>query len=212
MANVVFGNTASFEIPLTLRRLTNVNGVRQIIDADFIPNAAYPIELVFSCGAKSYKYNVSMRGHVACVELDGSLPVGSYSMTILCRDANGKPLRFKERGVVNIVDVTRDAGIDPGIEFQIETRHLEAAVNVVEANGQDGRGILKTEYKESDEDGGFNLLTVFYTDNTSETFRLKNGSGGGSHGINAVYDSQHERLVFPAGSVVVVNERLIIMQ
>lgn len=49
---------------------------------------------------------------------------------------------------------------------------------------------------------------LFYRYVTNEGWVQVGGSGSG---INAVYDATNERIIFPAGSAVVVNERLIIL-
>ena len=55
---------------------------------------------------------------------------------------------------------------------------------------------------------------IFYDKNTEAFYRWNGSSWQKSSsrgsGINATYDSINERLIFPAGSAVVVNERLII--
>lgn len=55
---------------------------------------------------------------------------------------------------------------------------------------------------------------LVYCDKSDNTLYRWNGSEwqqvGGSSGIRATYDAVNERLIFPTGSAVVVNERLII--
>lgn len=128
----VYGNLLRLRIPLTLRVINNEGETPVATDADFIPNAGYPVMVIFADGAKSHRYNAVMDGNVAVVEVKGDLPIGSWALAILCRDADGNPMRFAQRDVVRVVNYSADAGLDPGIEFQGEVHVLDAAVKVIE--------------------------------------------------------------------------------
>lgn len=114
-------------IPLTLRVVTIENGVATETDTEFIPNAAFPVQVVFDKGTK-FTFEATMSDNVAYVSDMGTLPVGVYSVTVLCRNGENEPLRFKQNMVLNVVDTSAEAGIEPGVEYIGVTHTLDAAV------------------------------------------------------------------------------------
>jgi hypothetical protein len=124
----VAGNVLRLAIPLTLRVVDSSGGTPVTTDSDFIPNSAYPVEVVLSRGAMEYSYQADMDGNVASMEDLGELEPGTYSITVLCRNDDGEPMRFKQRQVIQVVDATAEAGIESGVEYQAETHCLNAAI------------------------------------------------------------------------------------
>ena len=125
----VQGNVLMLAIPLQREIVSLVNGRVDISYEDFVPTG--PVTVVLTCGNYAAKYKATMDDeltNVAHIEDNGTLPVGVYSITIRCRDENTKPMRYKKRAVVNVVDTTAEAGITPGIEFEAGTQWLDAAV------------------------------------------------------------------------------------
>ncbi len=125
----VQGNVLTLAIPLQREIVSLVNGQVDISYEDFVPTG--PVTVVLTCGNYAAKYKATMDDeltNVAHIEDNGTLPVGVYSITIRCRDENTKPMRYKKRAVVNVVDTTAEAGITPGIEFEAGTQWLDGAV------------------------------------------------------------------------------------
>lgn len=125
----VQGNVLTLAIPLQREIVSLVNGQVDISYEDFVPTG--PVTVVLTCGNYAAKYKATMDDeltNVAHIEDNGTLPVGVYSITIRCRDENTKPMRYKKRAVVNVVDTTAEAGIVPGAEFETGTQWLDAAV------------------------------------------------------------------------------------
>jgi len=123
---IVQGNVLRLAIPLTLRTLEKVGDEIQSTDTDFIPTNN--VKITLSKMTKEYKFTPTIEGHVAYIEDEGTLPIGIYSITIITKDGNGKPLRYKDRGCVGVYDTAAEAGITPGIEFEAGTQWLNAAV------------------------------------------------------------------------------------
>jgi len=123
---IVQGNVLRLAIPLTLRTLEKVGDEIQSTDTDFIPTNN--VKIALSKMTKEYKFTPTIEGHVAYIEDEGTLPIGIYSITIITKDGNGKPLRYKDRGCVGVYDTAAEAGITPGIEFEAGTQWLDAAV------------------------------------------------------------------------------------
>ena len=70
-----------------------------------------------------------MEGNVAIITDDkGEVSSGLYGVTITCLDQEGKPRRFAMANAIKIVTYTADAGIEAGVEFNVETYTLEGAV------------------------------------------------------------------------------------
>lgn len=179
----VEGNKLRLAIPLTIQTVTVDDGETSAAVTDFVPNPSYPVEIVLKRGSKERKYDAWMDGNIAVMEDSGTLERGIYSVIVLCRNDAGEPLRFKQRDVVEVVDLTAEAGIEAGIEYNAETHYLDAAVFMAVS----GVGIARWEVTESHESGGENVLKIILTDGREFTFTVRNGVDG-----NAVL--RHEAL------------------
>ena len=124
----VYGNVLRLAIPLTLRSLMKDGDTVVATDSDFIPSSEYPVNVVFGKGNKNIAIPAEMDGNVAIIEEKGKMPVGTYDITVECRDDLGQPYRFKKDTVLQVVDVTAEAGIEPTIEYEAQTWYLDAAV------------------------------------------------------------------------------------
>jgi len=169
----VFGNTLRLAIPLTLRTVMLVDGTVTTTDSDFTPTGN--VVVVFGQTARQVEFPASMRdGNVAVVVDYGTLPIGTYSITVLTHDSDGNPMRFKQRTVVKVVDATIDAGIDVGIEFESQEWLLNGAIFLA-VQGVDGVGIDSITTNESSISGEYNTVTFNLTDGTSYTLHVRNG-------------------------------------
>lgn len=167
----VYGNVLRLAAPLTLRSVEVVNGVITTSDSDFAPSSDYPVSFVFDKGAMQVKLLAKLRGgNIAYIEDIGTIPIGTYSITILCKDDFGNPYRFKERSVLQVVDTTAEAGIQAGIEYEVTEHILNSAIFF--ASGAADRGIdhISTSYNE-----GVTTVTFFLTDGTTESFQVTQG-------------------------------------
>lgn len=170
----VQGNVLRLAIPLTLRTIEQDGGEMVSSDTDFIPSSEVPVRVVFSKGAVNVPIDATMKnGNIAYVEDKGTIPVGTYNITITCSDDSGNPYRFKQNTVLQVVDATAEAGITTPIEYEVRTWYLESAIYLA----LEGKGIEDIITESSDEAGGFNYVTILLTDGTSRTFSVMNGSG-----------------------------------
>lgn len=124
----VFGNVLRLAIPLTLRSLVKDGDEMVATDTDFIPSSEYPVNVVFTRGKNPYAVAATMDGNLAVIEDKGKIPLGTYDITVECRDDGGLPYRFKQNTVLQVVDATAEAGIDAEIEYEATTWYLDAAV------------------------------------------------------------------------------------
>ena len=125
---IVQGNLLRVGVALQVVKITSVEGVVDKQVDDFVPNPNFPVKVLLTRGSKVYEFNATMEGNVAIVEDRGTIHVGKYALTVLCRDDDGNPMRFKQKDALNIVDLTAEAGIVPGAEFETGTQWLDGAV------------------------------------------------------------------------------------
>lgn len=137
---IVQGNLLRLGIPLRVVKITSVEGVvDKQVDA-FVPNPNFPVRVLLTRDSIVCEFTATMEGNVAVIEDKGTVLVGKYALTVLCRDDDGNPMRFKQKDAVNIVDLTAEAGIVPGAEFETGTQWLDGAV-FLSLNAQGGGGI-----------------------------------------------------------------------
>lgn len=150
----VYGNVLRLGIPLTLRTIEMVNGKPKATDSDFIPSSNYPVNVIFSKAAvqiTQISIEATMRDdNVACIEDRGTIPVGTYDITVACNDDSGNPYRFKQLASLKVVDTTAEAGIEKGIEYEVETWYLRAAIFLV-LKGDAGETVqVQSDWEETD--------------------------------------------------------------
>lgn len=150
----VYGNVLRLGIPLTLRTIEMVNGKPKATDSDFIPSSNYPVNVIFSKAAvqiTQISIEATMRDdNVACIEDRGTIPVGTYDITVACNDDSGNPYRFKQLASLKVVDTTAEAGIEKGIEYEVETWYLRAAIFLV-LKGDAGETVqAQSDWEETD--------------------------------------------------------------
>ena len=196
---IVSGNVLKLAIPLTLRTIEMENGEIVHTDTDFIPSDEYPVNICFAKDGIKFPIEATMNGNVAYIEDKGTIPVGTYSITITCNDDNGNPYRFKQKAVLYVADVTKDAGIEQPIEFDVQTWYLDSAIylclkgedGVDGQDGADGVGIEDITITPSTEVGGTNIVTIILTNGEQRTFEVLNGSGS----VDSIFNINSEHPV-----------------
>lgn len=174
----VFGNVLKLAIPLTLRVVTLDDGDVVTTDYNYTPSSNYKVVVQFVNGPLKYELDATIRdSYIAVVEDKGTIPVGTYAIVVLCRDDNGDPRRFKQRCVLDVFDVTADAGIEVGIEFETQEWLLEGAIflAVKGEDGLDGVGIESITTDETSVSGEYNQVTFHLTNGSSYTLNVRNG-------------------------------------
>lgn len=174
----VFGNVLKLAIPLTLRTVTLEGGIVEVTDTDYTPSNHYPVVVQFVNGPLKYELDATIRdNYIAVVEDKGTIPVGNYAIVVLCKDDNGDPRRFKQRCVLEVVDVTADAGIEVGIEFEAQEWLLDGAIflAIKGEDGIDGVGIESITTDETSVSGEYNQVTFHLTNGSSYTLNVRNG-------------------------------------
>lgn len=163
-------------IPLTMRTRTMHDGVETETEEDFYPNLEKPMKIVLMReGGYSKEYLPDVVGNVMTITDDGTLPVGTYQVSVLCYDQSNNPCRYMVRAIVKIVSATADAGIEAGIEFDAIDYVLDGAVFFY-AKGDQGYSISSVEQIEtSHESGGVNIIRVNVEDGEHYDFEVRNG-------------------------------------
>lgn len=124
------GNVLKLEIPLTRRKVVTVNGKPTETDTDFFPEGKVTVLLTHNF--HSYKYEADVDGNVISFTDGGELPVGEYSITVLCKDSENKPFRRRHPQALAIVDNTADGGTYESAEYDSDAEFLDV-VNRVSA-------------------------------------------------------------------------------
>lgn len=137
---IVQGNLLRLGIALQVVKITSVEGAVDKQVEDFVPNPNFPVRVLLTRDGIVCEFTATMEGNVAVIEDKGTVNVGKYALTVLCRDDDGNPMRFKQKDAVNIVDLTAEAGIVPGAEFETGTQWLDGAV-FLSLTAQGGGGI-----------------------------------------------------------------------
>lgn len=181
----VFGNVMRIAIPLTMRIRTMEGGEETETEEDFYPNLSLPIAVsLMREGGYTKTYIPTVVGNVATIEDDGTLPVGTYQVTVTCFDAQEHPCRFMVRAIVQIVSATADAGIRAGVEFDSEDYILEGTVFFYAKGdkgekgdkGDDGVSVSSVEQiSTSHESGGVNVVRVTLSNGVTSDFEVRNG-------------------------------------
>ena len=162
---LVQGNTLKLAIPLTLRAISLSDGNAVCEDDDFIPSSDNPVIVELTDQSKKLAFEASMEGNVAVIEDRGNIPTGSYAVSVLCKDNEGNPYRFKQKAALRVVDTTEEAGITSPIEYEVKTWYLNAAIYLA-LKGEGGGGTVTAVKMNNDEpispdgDGVVNLGTV----------------------------------------------------
>lgn len=150
----VFGNVLRLSVPLTRRVVDVIDGSGTAFDDDFYPNKSYPVVVTMSSGAKRYEYVASVDQYIITIEDKGMLPIGSYAITITCKDENANPMRFKAKMVLQIVDCTEDAqeggiGWYDGIDGVTTYPALSRTTPTVIVPDDDGKSNINIRYDEA---------------------------------------------------------------
>lgn len=150
----VFGNVLRLSVPLTRRVVDVIDGIGTAFDDDFYPNKDYTVVVTMSSGAKRYEYVASVDQYIITIEDKGMLPIGSYAITITCKDENANPMRFKAKMVLQIVDCTEDAqeggiGWYDGIDGVTTYPALSRTTPTVIVPDDDGKSNINVRYDEA---------------------------------------------------------------
>jgi hypothetical protein len=171
----VYGNLLRIAMPLEVVDIRTEDGEVIHTKTEFTPTN--PMTVVLKKGLSKYVFNPVVEGNVLTFEDPGTLPVGVYEIELLSRGQGLIPLRYMARSVIEIVDATIDAGIEAGVEFDAESYTLDGGIFLF-AKGDKGDGIAGIDVVESDEDDGYNVITITLTTGEEVSFNVKNGSKG----------------------------------
>ena len=127
----VRGNTLTLAIPLQerIRRMVDDEETVETVDYNPLPTDVVTVNLRGFTRTETFVgTDVTITGNVVEVTDNGTIGVGTYGVEILIDSADGKKRRYYSASEIQVVEQTRDAGIDEGTEYDVTTRTLEAAV------------------------------------------------------------------------------------
>lgn len=123
----VKGNNFTLAILLQeQQRVIGVNG-DYTTTSNYVPDEGDVVTLVLKseCG-NTVELETTVANNCVTAEVGGDVPVGCYGVEIVVTKADGKQRRFYESTLIEIVNETRDAGIDDGVEFGVDSYLLQA--------------------------------------------------------------------------------------
>lgn len=112
----VCGNYIRIVIPL-VRKAVSVTD-RGVVETETPYNYLDKLKVEFSAGTRRIIKDAVVNGNVAIVEDNGTMPIGTYQICILFRDRE-KPMRYKKRTVLEVVENTEAGGVYDTDEFDV---------------------------------------------------------------------------------------------
>lgn len=123
----VQGNNIELFIPLT-RMVATVSNGTTTKDATEYP--IYDVKVVLQRGKHIYEFPALVNGiNTAYIEDTGTLPVGTYSITVTFRGTDGVKYRYKKNAVLQIVDT-----IEEGCEYSSDEYNVIAYYPTIEGH------------------------------------------------------------------------------
>lgn len=148
-ANVVKGNVLRLCVELTLRTLESVGANVESSEVAFVPKAGSVVARLAD-GARVVTMQVEgMEENRVTLADHGTLLPGEYSLEILCRDEQDNPYRYMKRCAVEVHDATACAGIEAGVEFDVQVQYLGATFTQV--SGGSGGTVVQADWAQDDE-------------------------------------------------------------
>ena len=114
----VYGNEITMIIPLTRRHVELRSGTSIVSDDSQLPKLEKAV-VRFSKGAIKLDFDAHIESNAVMVRDKGTIPIGTYSITVLCEDYDGRPMRFKQSTVLDVVDTTDEGGMYDPDEFDV---------------------------------------------------------------------------------------------
>lgn len=105
----VQGNRIELRFPLDERTVSVNDGSVAASDTDLIPVGKVAVRLSKGYGSYNFDVPATTDGNVVVMTDDGTIPVGSWSLSIVGGSANG-PFRYKRNVVLDVVDTTDEGG------------------------------------------------------------------------------------------------------
>ena len=124
----VMGNTLSLAIPLQDKVWRIIDGEKTAQISDFVPLDTDTVSVNIRNDNKIFTLPATVVENVVSVVDNGTISKGCYGVEIMVQRASGDVRRYYNSCEIHVVEQTREAGIEDGVEFEVETHNLEAAV------------------------------------------------------------------------------------
>ena len=147
---IVMGNVLRLNIPLQVKIRNTEQGEPTEKTEDFYPSLNYPTIVKLTSDYKTVNLDAEVEGNVVKVEDKGTLKTGCYQIEVICKDDNANPYRFAAPCVIHVVNYTKDADIEAGIEFNSETYTLEGAYFIQGEKGDKGDPFTWEDFTEEE--------------------------------------------------------------
>jgi len=105
-------------IPITMLWKAVFDGKEEAVEYDNVLSSLEEVKVEFTCGKKVYNLDMSISGNMIILVDNGTLPVGTYDITIKFKD-QGVVARYKQKTILIIVDETARGGYYDTDEFNV---------------------------------------------------------------------------------------------
>lgn len=150
LIKIVMGNVLRLNIPLQVKIRNTEQGEPTERTEDFYPSLEYQTIVKLTSDYKTVNLDAEVDGNVVKVEDKGTLKAGCYQIEVICKDDNGNPYRFAEPCVIHVVNYTKDADIEAGVEYEVETYTLEGAYFIKGEKGDKGDPFTWEDFTEEE--------------------------------------------------------------
>lgn len=147
---VVQGNVLRLNIPLQVKIRNTEQEEPTERTEDFYPSLDNPTIVKLTSDYKTVNFDAEVDGNVVKVEDKGTLKTGCYQIEVICKGDNGNPYRFAEPCVIHVVNYTKDADIEAGVEYEVETYTLEGAYFIKGEKGDKGDPFTWEDFTEEE--------------------------------------------------------------
>ena len=145
----VYGNVLNIEIPLTVKIVTLEDGETSEREEPFYPDVTKPVKVALNNQySTGLTYDAEVTENVLHISDKGNIRKGKYGVTVTCTGQDGNPYRYMCKDAIEVVNATADAGIEAGVEFDVETYTLEGAVFINYTSGEQ----VQSDWNESNPD------------------------------------------------------------
>jgi len=115
-----YGNQLVLTFPLSMHWVNVTDGEETAEDVNVLENLVEQPRVVLSRGKREYTYIGEIwGGNFILIKDDGSLPIGTYDITVYLNWGEGGKGRYKQHALLRIVDYTKDGGQYDNDEFNV---------------------------------------------------------------------------------------------
>lgn len=156
------GNRIELVLPLSKMKVTSTDGNVTRDDEPLMPHDNIVVRL-YRGGLACYEITPIVNGNFMRVVDDGTILSGKYALEVVCKDSQGRPMRYKKLSdpVIEVTEYTADGGVYDTNEFNVLTYYpiIKGRVSAILIE-EDGVSIVEGGNFGGDEDATDNFADV----------------------------------------------------